>query len=179
MGVALACHKVYPPPFNIDAEPSWLVDDYFVASADEWESAGKELLHEIERAAREAGAERLIVLTARRDEPKRHLLEAEGYERGASWWVHAVTPSGGTPPALLTIEAIVGRAPPVYDPGERRASRSRSTIRPRSRRSTGGSRRRELSWASSRSGARDRTSNACSKEIGYEPASDWMIKQLR
>jgi hypothetical protein len=43
-------------------------------------------------------------------------IEGNGYTRGASWWVHPVTPRRGTPPELRTIEAVLGQAPPVMTP---------------------------------------------------------------
>src|SRR5829696_7112259 len=83
-GIAIASHEVFPPPFGGEPQPSWLVDDFFVAFSDDWSSVGRELLRAVDEAARAGGADRLIVLTARRDEPKRQLIEeAGGYERGA------------------------------------------------------------------------------------------------
>ena len=59
----------------------------------------------------------MVVLTARRDAPKRAMLAGAGYERGASWWVHPVPAVEGELPTLLHTDAVVGPAPPVYDPG--------------------------------------------------------------
>jgi GNAT superfamily N-acetyltransferase len=117
VGIAIAAHSVLPPPFRSDPEPSWLVDDFFVQSADGWSSIGADLVAAVERAARENGASRLVVLTARKDRPKRAMLSALGYERGASWWVHPVEPSEGELPPLRDTDAVAGPAPPVYDPG--------------------------------------------------------------
>jgi GNAT superfamily N-acetyltransferase len=86
-GIALAAHSVFPPPFRSDPDPSWLVDDFFVASAAEWLTVGTQLLQAVERAAGSKEAARLVVLSARQDEPKRAMLAACGYRRGASWWV--------------------------------------------------------------------------------------------
>jgi hypothetical protein len=96
-GIAIASHAVSPPPFARDSQPSWLVDDFFVGSPAEWSTVGAELPRAVEEAAREGGAERLIVLAARVDEPKRQMIEAAGrYARAASWWVHPVTPRNET-----------------------------------------------------------------------------------
>lgn len=65
--------------------PSWLVDDFFVPSAGEWQTVGAPLLQAVEQAGRELGAARMVVLTARQDMPKRAMLAGAGYERGASW----------------------------------------------------------------------------------------------
>jgi hypothetical protein len=177
-GIAITAHKVSPPPFSIDPERSWLTDDFFVSTPDQWMTAGYDLLHETERQAKDGGAERLIVLTARRDEPKRQMLEGTGYTRGASWWVHPVTPRRGTPPELRTIEAVLGQAPPVYDPGGPTAL-ALSLTDPS-----------EVSlfddWVSGSGAVLGIVpARSSSPEIedalrttGYEPASDWHLKIL-
>jgi hypothetical protein len=116
-GIAIAARKAFPPPFRDDPEPTWLVDDLFVASNKLWPTVGIPLLRAVEEAARTGGAHRVIVLCARRDEPKRNMILAAGYERAASWWVRAVEPRPGDKPELRSTEAVTGPAPPVYDPG--------------------------------------------------------------
>lgn len=177
-GIAITAHKVFPPPFSIDPEPSWLTDDFFVSTPDQWMTVGCDLLRETERQANDGGAKRLIVLTARRDEPKRQMLERAGYTRGASWWVHHVTPQEGDPPKLQTTEAVIGQAPPVFDPGgltglalvltdpgevavfEEWVSRSGAVVGIVPARTTSP----EIEDAL--------------RMTGYEPASDWYVKTL-
>jgi len=178
VGIAIASHRVFPPPFRSDPQPSWLVDDFFVSSAEAWSTVGIALLDAVEEAACAAGASRLIVLTARLDAPKRATIEAAGYERGASWWVHPVLPREGKVPALRTTEAIVGPAPPVYDPGGQTALALEM----------GDPSEVDVfdEWASASNAvlaivpARsvDRALEQALASAGYQPASDWLVKEL-
>jgi GNAT superfamily N-acetyltransferase len=120
-GIAIAARKASPPPFRDDPEPTWLVDDFFVASNELWPMVGTALVRAVEDAARVGGADRVIVLCARRDEPKRDMILAAGYERAATWWVRALEPRSGEKPDLRSTEAVTGPAPPVYDPGGKTA----------------------------------------------------------
>lgn len=178
VGIAMAAHRVFPPPFRSDPEPSWLVDDFFVTSPADWQTVGKALLEAVEQAAHEQGAARLVVLSARRDEAKRAMLDACGYERGASWWVHPVQAAEGDRPELRDTDAVVGPAPPVYDPGgltalalEMRDPSDVSTF---------------SEWASASNAVLAivpaRSSNRglehALADAGYEPASDWFIKEI-
>jgi GNAT superfamily N-acetyltransferase len=178
VGIAMAAHSVFPPPFRGDPESSWLVDDFFVRSGDDWSGVGVELVEAVEGAARDLGAVRIVVLSARRDEPKRAMLSSLGYERGASWWVHPVEAHEGEPPTLRDTDALVGPAPPVYNPGgltalalEMRDPADVPTFK---------------DWASASNAVLAivpaRSSNgeletALATE-GYEPASDWFIKSI-
>jgi hypothetical protein len=121
VGVALANLRGAPAPFRTDPQPTWFVDDFYVANAALWPTAGRALLTAVNEAARAAKAERVVVVVAQRDEPKRALLRAAGYALEAAWWVHPLAPtataSAATPPAPEGIEAVVAPAPPVYDPG--------------------------------------------------------------
>jgi GNAT superfamily N-acetyltransferase len=178
VGIAMAAHSVFPPPFRSDPEPSWLVDDFFVRSPDDWPGVGIELLEAVEGAARGHGIARVVVLSARRDEPKRAMLSGLGYERRASWWVHPVEAHEGKAPTLQNTDAVVGPAPPVYNPGgltalalEMRDPTDVPTFK---------------DWASASNAVLAivpaRSSNgeletALAAE-GYEPASDWFIKSI-
>jgi hypothetical protein len=51
------------------------------------------------------------------DRPKVGLLTAAGLGVEAEWWVRSVDPLVGEPPGPDGFEAVVGPAPPVYDPG--------------------------------------------------------------
>jgi hypothetical protein len=177
-GIAIAARNVSPPPFRDDPEVSWLVDDFFVGSSDLWPTIGTALLRAVEDAARNGGGERVIVLSARRDEPKRSMIMAAGYERAASWWVRPVEPQPGDKPELRGTEAITGPAPPVYDPGGATALalsvRDPAEIPAFTR------------WAAA-SGAvlAIVPARACATELEhalmeaeYEPASDWFARTL-
>lgn len=122
VGMALASRRGAPAPFRADPQPTWFVDDFYVADAALWPTVGRALLAAVEGAARAAGTERVVVVVAQRDEPKRALLRAAGYALEAAWWAHPLAPtatatSAATPPAPEGIEAVVAPAPPVYDPG--------------------------------------------------------------
>jgi GNAT superfamily N-acetyltransferase len=177
-GIAITAHKVFPPPFSKDPEPSWLTDDFFVATPDQWLTVGAHLLRETERQAKAGEAKRLIVLTARADEPKRQMLESAGYSRGASWWVHPVTPREADPPTLQTTEAVVGQAPRVYDPGGPTALALSLTdpgevaIFDEWVASSGA----VLGIVPARSSAPE--IEDALRLAGYEPASDWFVKTL-
>jgi GNAT superfamily N-acetyltransferase len=178
VGIAITAHKVFPPPFSNDAGRSWLTDDFYVATPDQWLTVGADLLRETERQVRDSGPGRLIVLTARRDEPKRRLLESAGYNRGASWWVHPVTPREADPPTLQTTEAVIGQAPPVYDPGGPTAlalsltDASEVAIFDAWAACSGA----VLAIVPARSNAPE--IEEALRITGYDPASDWHLKSL-
>jgi GNAT superfamily N-acetyltransferase len=178
IGIAIAAHGVFPPPFRFDPEPSWLVDDFFVLSPDGWRTVGARLLEAVEESAREHGATRTVVLSARRDEPKRTMLAEVGYERGASWWVHPVQALECDPPSLRDTDAVVGPAPPVYDPGGLTAlaleMRDPSDV-PTFGEWTSAS-NAILAIVPARSSDPE-LEDALAAE-GYEPASDWFIKKI-
>lgn len=111
VGIALTSLSGAPPPFHADPEPTWFLDDFFVAGG-AWAEVGGPLL---ERIAAEA--KRLVVVAAHADRAKCALLEALGFACAASWWVLPVEPAPGEPPPLDGIDAVTGPAPPVYDPG--------------------------------------------------------------
>lgn len=176
-GIALTAHKLFPPPLASDPVESWLTDDFFVAQPDLWPTVGDALLRATEEAARSAAAERLVVLTARRDEPKRELLERSGYDRAASWWVRPLTPESRAVAEPATFRAIVGAAPPVYDPGGLTAlalELDAATIA-------------EFGdWAAASGAvlgivpvrAEQTTLESAVAGAGYEAASDWFAKRL-
>lgn len=178
VGIVIAAHTVFPPPFGSDPEPSWLVDDFFVDSENDWQSFGTQLLEAVEQAARGSGASRMVVLSAHKDEPKRAMLADLGYQRGASWWVHPVQPVEGELPTLRDTDAVVGPAPPVYDPGGLTALALE--MRDPADVPTFGC------WASASNAilaiVPARSSDSALEEAlrlgGYEPASDWLIKDI-
>ena len=55
VGVALANRHGAPAPFRADPEPTWFVDDFFVADSALWPTAGLALLKEIQRSPARAG----------------------------------------------------------------------------------------------------------------------------
>ena len=99
-------------------EASWLMDDFYVAAPDWWRTAGGALLDSVAHAARSNRQNRLIVVSAERDEAKNAMLRDRGFRQAAQWWVRPLDPPQSPVPAegeLLPMR--VGPAPPVYDPG--------------------------------------------------------------
>jgi predicted N-acetyltransferase YhbS len=117
VGVILASHRGAPPPFHADPEPTWFVDDFYLAPSERWKHTGAALLAAVAAEAHASGAARVIVVGAQRDTTKRSFLLNAGYDLAAAWWVHAITPTNMPAPELAGIQAIVAPAPPVYDPG--------------------------------------------------------------
>lgn len=117
VGVILASRRGAPPPFHADREQTWFVDDFYVAEPELWESVGRALLDAAAAEAGASGAERLVVVGAQRDLPKRSFLLTAQCALEAAWWVHPVEPTNAAPPELTCVQAVVGRAPAVYEPG--------------------------------------------------------------
>jgi len=164
-GIAIAHHRVGPPPLATD--DAWLVDDFFVADG-RWDDVGDALLAELERHAP------LVVLSARRDEPKRRVIAARGYARAASWWVFPVEP-GGEAELPAGAKAVTGPAPPVYDPGGQTALALRLDAQHVPA---------YTAWAAARgtvlaivpARATDTGLEAALERAGYAPASDWWAR---
>lgn len=176
-GIAIAAHSASPPPFRFDEEPTWLIDDFYVQDS-AWSQTGRPLLDAVAEAASRAGARKLVVISARRDEPKSSMLHTAGYERAASWWVQPVDAVPGEPSALAGTTAAIGPAPPVYDPRgltalalEMRDPADAATF---------------LDWASASNAvvaivparSSDVQLEAALAESGYEVASDWFVRGL-
>jgi GNAT superfamily N-acetyltransferase len=63
-----------------------LVDDFAVATPDDWTSVGLSLLRAVVDRARARGAVQVVVVTGRHDDAKRHALEAAGLTVASEWW---------------------------------------------------------------------------------------------
>lgn len=98
-----------------------VVDDFAVDRDDRWSTDGRDVLLALWAAARSSRQSTLRVVTARRDEPKREMLMALGLVVAARWWVKELHPtcdaSAWGPVTLGDVQALIGPAPPVYDPG--------------------------------------------------------------
>jgi hypothetical protein len=107
-----------PPPFGEGA--LFHVDDFALASPDKWPTAGRDLLCDVAACAATTGAETGIVVSGPSsvDRAKTDFLIGSGFVAEAEWWVKAIEPSEDEiVPNDQMFEAIVGPAPPVYDPG--------------------------------------------------------------
>ena len=64
-----------------------MVDDFAVATPEEWRVVGGALLAAMSREARARGAVLLVVVCAQRDQPKRALLQGVGCSVASEWHV--------------------------------------------------------------------------------------------
>lgn len=107
-----------PPPFGAGA--LFHVDDFAVAAPGLWHSTGAVLLRELAKRAAAADLDRAIVVSgpASVDPDKVRFLRRAGLAVAAEWRVKPLTPRlDDEVPEQQGFEAIVGPAPPVYDPG--------------------------------------------------------------
>ena len=90
-----------------------------VAAPTLWKSVGLALLQHVAYEAASAGATKAIVVSGSRavDAPKADFLIGFGLVCEAEWWVKRIEPTRGEPVAKKGFDAIVGPAPPVYEPG--------------------------------------------------------------
>jgi GNAT superfamily N-acetyltransferase len=78
---------VAAPPVYDPGGLTCMIDDFVVARAADWETAGKRLLEEAGRQARERGAVQAVVVCGHQDEAKRQMLAALGFEIASEWHV--------------------------------------------------------------------------------------------
>lgn len=103
-------------------EDRYDVDDFAVVTEDQWATEGRLLLESVVAFGPAPRASGLRVVTARRDLPKRQMLQALGLTVVSRWWVKPLAPShsgevGAGAVALTGVTAFFGPAPPVYAPG--------------------------------------------------------------
>ena len=98
-----------------------VIDDFAVDDDDLWADEGRELLLGVWAAARSPRQPVLRVVTARRDQPKRSMLISLDLKVAARWWVKELVATGDAstwgPATVAGVDALIGPAPPVYDPG--------------------------------------------------------------
>ena len=106
-----------PPPYGEGS--LFHVDDFAVADGATWSTVGAALLGEVMHRAELAGIETAIVVSAPPsvDEPKTAFLSERGLRVDAEWRVKALTLTTVGAPAKEGFEAVIGPAPPVYEPG--------------------------------------------------------------
>ena len=121
-----------PPPIGAAGDP-FHVDDFAVDRPDLWPSTGDAVLREAARLAHAAGARKAVIVAGSQeiDPLKRAFLHRLGLTVAAEWWVRPLDAAPGDVPDQDGFEAIVGPAPPVYDPGVRSASQPAWTGRMR------------------------------------------------
>ena len=76
-----------PPPVYRPGGPVCIVDDFAVATPEEWRTVGGALLAAVTREAQARGAVLLVVVCAQRDHAKRALLQEAGCAVASEWHV--------------------------------------------------------------------------------------------
>jgi hypothetical protein len=76
-----------PPPVYHPGGPVCIVDDFAVATAEEWHTVGGALLAAMAREAQARGAVLIVVVCAQRDQAKRALLQEAGCAVASEWHV--------------------------------------------------------------------------------------------
>jgi hypothetical protein len=79
------------PPVYDPGGKTCLIDDFAVADAAIWETAGAALLAEACREGKARGAVQSVVVCGHRDEPKRAMLAAAGLSIASEWYVGALS----------------------------------------------------------------------------------------
>ena len=83
----LIARIVTAPPVYDPGTLVCMVDDFAVATPDQWESIGKPLLHHVRSLAQSRGAGLAVVVCGHLDEAKREMLRASGFYIASEWYV--------------------------------------------------------------------------------------------
>lgn len=76
------------PPVYDPGGPVCVIDDFTVATPDDWPSVGAALLAAARREAQAQGANLAVVVCGQLDEPKRAMLRAAGFAVASEWYVN-------------------------------------------------------------------------------------------
>lgn len=90
-GTAVGFTQLYPLFSSLSLRPVWLLNDLYVLPDRRRRGIASLLLRRAREHARETGAEYLTLETAR-DNPARHLYEAEGWKRDEVFFTYAREP---------------------------------------------------------------------------------------
>lgn len=86
VGFAIATLVPAPPVYD-PGGLTCLIDDFTMATSEDWASVGEELLHHVGNAAHQRGATQIVIVTAHLDQSKRRALAAAGLSVASEWWV--------------------------------------------------------------------------------------------
>lgn len=75
-----------PPPVYDPGGPTATIDDFVVASSDDWITVGDALLSEARRIGRKAGWCQIIVICGAQDEAKSAFLRSTDFSIASTWW---------------------------------------------------------------------------------------------
>jgi GNAT superfamily N-acetyltransferase len=84
------------PPVYDPGGPTCQIDDFVVVPAANWPAVGAMLLRAALAEAARRGAVQAVVVTGRRDQPKRRTLRSCGLDVASEWWVTPL-PVASTP----------------------------------------------------------------------------------
>lgn len=85
---------VPPPPVYAPGGPTCLIDDFAVATPEEWDTIGADLLQACAVEARMRGAVQTVVVCAHKDHARRAMLGAGGFEIASEWHVRSLAEGG-------------------------------------------------------------------------------------
>jgi hypothetical protein len=86
-GFVIASITTAPPVYD-PGGPVCVIDDFTVATPDDWPSVGAVLLTAVRSQAQTQGATLAVVVCAHLDEPKRAMLRAAGFAVASEWYVN-------------------------------------------------------------------------------------------
>ena len=75
------------PPVYDPGSLVCMIDDFVVASPDQWASTGKDLLQAVRHLAQSRGANLVVVVCGHLDEAKREMLRASDFYIASEWYV--------------------------------------------------------------------------------------------
>ena len=88
-GFVIAVLVVAPPVYD-PGGLTCMVDDFALASEEDWTTMGSALLSEVSRGAQAGGAGQTVVVCGHQDEPKRAMLFASRYSIASEWYVSEI-----------------------------------------------------------------------------------------
>jgi GNAT superfamily N-acetyltransferase len=98
LGGFLIATLVPAPPVYDPGGLTCLIDDFVVVPAANWPAAGAALLRAALANAARRGAVQTVVVTGRRDQPKRQTLRSCGLDVASEWWTTPLPPDPGKDP---------------------------------------------------------------------------------
>lgn len=84
-GFIIADFVPAPPVYAVPG-PTCRVDDFTIANHKDWEIAGRLLIEQVMREAKQRGAAQIVVVCAHLDQPKRAMLAQMGLSLASEWY---------------------------------------------------------------------------------------------
>ena len=67
-----------------------MVDDFVVSAAENWQETGVNLLKAVMRKAKDRGAVQGLIVCGHLDQPKRTMLQSQGFSIASEWYVREI-----------------------------------------------------------------------------------------